>query len=57
LNNPDAAILFQEVKTAYDLLSNEESKTAYDAILHQRNAHKLRFEKLTAEKRKMKEGA
>ncbi|KAJ3361564.1 DnaJ (Hsp40), sub C, member 17 [Allomyces javanicus] len=54
-DNPNAATLFHQIKQAYELLSDEAAKTAYDAIVRQRQEQRARFEKMDAAKRQMRE--
>eukprot|EP00035_Acanthoeca_spectabilis_P025785 m.459901 g.459901 ORF g.459901 m.459901 type:complete len:282 (-) comp21854_c0_seq1:85-930(-) len=52
---PDAAEVFHRLVSAYDILSDDDAKGAYDRVLKLKQAAKLRDLALSAEQRKAKE--
>ncbi|ORZ41412.1 hypothetical protein BCR44DRAFT_1006098 [Catenaria anguillulae PL171] len=54
-DNPNAANEFQAVKRAFDMLSNDALREAYDSYLKQQRAHEERIAQLGAAKRKMRD--
>ena len=52
-----AVSLFHKVVEAYNVLTDDKAKAAYDAVLKAKDASRVRDEKLSAAQRKDKQGA
>lgn len=54
-DNPKAAELFHQLSDAYNVLSDEKARKAYDNVLKARKANELRNRQLDAKRKKLKD--
>jgi DnaJ family protein C protein 17 len=54
-NDPEAAVKFHQIRKAYEVLSDDKAREAYDNVLRAKIARKARESQMDSKRRKMKE--